>query len=35
MKQYSDAQSIPDSELPENFDWKDISGVNFMNPHRD
>jgi hypothetical protein len=26
---------IPDSELPENFDWRNIKGVDFTNPHRD
>jgi hypothetical protein len=35
QKKYPDAQSIPDSELPENFDWRDIKGVDFTSKHRD
>lgn len=34
MKKYSDADGIPDSEIPENFDWRNIKGINFMNGHR-
>lgn len=35
MNKYPDAQSIPDTELPENHDWRSIGGYNFMNEHRD
>jgi hypothetical protein len=35
QKAYSDANAIPDSELPENFDWRNVSGFDFTNPHRD
>ena len=31
---YSSADEIPDSELPENFDWRDIQGYDFTNEHR-
>jgi len=34
-KKYQDTASIPDSELPLNFDWRNVSGVDFTNPHRD
>ena len=26
---YPDANSIPDNELPENFDWRNYNGVDF------
>lgn len=35
MKAYPDGESIPDDMIPENFDWRNVGGVNFMNPHRD
>lgn len=31
---YQDAKSIPDSELPANFDLRNIKGVDFTNPHK-
>jgi len=34
MKNFNDADSIPDSELTENHDWRDIDGYDFTNPHR-
>ena len=34
QKKYPNAEAIPDSELPENFDWRDIKGIDFMNPLR-
>jgi len=35
QKKYATADAIPDSELPKNFDWRNIKGVNFTNQHRD
>lgn len=35
MSKYPDTDSIPDSELPDNHDWRAIGGYNFMNEHRD
>lgn len=35
QKKYKDAASIPDEELPEKFDWRDIDGIDFTNPIRD
>lgn len=35
QEKYQDASAIPDSELPENFDWRDIKGVDFTSKHRD
>lgn len=32
---YADAASIPDAELPASFDWRNVAGVDFTNPHRD
>jgi hypothetical protein len=34
-KKYPDSASIPDSELPSNFDWRNVAEVDFTNPHRD
>jgi len=34
QKKYSNANEIPDSELPENFDWRNIKGYDFTNEHR-
>lgn len=35
MKEYPDAQSIPEDKLPDNFDWRNIDGVNFTPKHHD
>lgn len=35
MLKYKDAMSIPDVEIPDNFDWRSIGGYNFMNELRD
>jgi hypothetical protein len=35
MKTYASADEIPDSELPNNFDWRNVGGVDFTNKHRD
>lgn len=35
MKTYATADEIPDSELPNNFDWRNVGGVDFTNKHRD
>ena len=32
---YANPGDIPDAELPENFDWRDVAGVDFTNKHRD
>ena len=34
QKKYSTADQIPDSELPENFDWRNVGGFDFTNEHR-
>ena len=35
QKKYPDAESIPQDELPANFDWRNIKGVDFTSKHRD
>ena len=35
QKKYSSADQIPDNELPENFDWRNVGGHDFTNKHRD
>lgn len=35
MTKYPNTDAIPDSELPDNHDWRAIGGYNFMNEHRD
>jgi hypothetical protein len=35
MNKYTNAESIPDSEIPDNFDWRSIGNFNFMNELRD
>ena len=35
QKKYSKAEDIPDSELPENFDLRNINGYDFVGPVRD
>lgn len=35
QKKYSSADKITDEELPANFDWRNIKGVDFTNQHRD
>jgi len=32
---YGSASAIPDAELPEQFDWRDIEGYDFTSKHRD
>lgn len=32
---FATADEIPDDQLPENFDWRNVKGVDFTNPHRD
>lgn len=34
MKKYETSEEIPDDELPENFDWRDVGGYNFLGPVR-
>jgi len=34
QKAYPNSEAIPDSELTENHDWRDIQGYDFTNPHR-
>lgn len=34
MKKYATAEEIPDAEIPENFDWRNIKSVDFTNSHR-
>ena len=31
---YANADAIPDSALPENFDWRDVKGIDFTGEHR-
>ena len=35
QKKYSSAAEIPDSDLPENFDWRSVGGYDFTGEHRD
>jgi len=35
MKQYSSADEIPDSEIPDNLDFRDIDGYDFTSYIRD
>jgi cathepsin C len=35
QEKYPDANAIPDSELPANFDWRNVKGVDFTSKHRD
>lgn len=35
MQKYGTAEEIPDSELPESHDWRDINGFDFTAPFRD
>ena len=35
QKKYSSADQIPDSELPEFFDWRNVSGHDFTSKIRD
>ena len=35
QEKYPDANSIPDGELPANFDWRNVQGVDFTSKHRD
>jgi hypothetical protein len=35
MKKYQKAEDIPDSELPETLDWRNIDGVDFTSHFRD
>ena len=35
QKKYGSASEIPDAELPEQFDWRDIEGYDFTGKHRD
>ena len=34
-KKYATAEEIPDEELPDNFDWRNIGGYNFAGPVKD
>jgi len=34
MKKYKKADDIPDNEVPINFDWTDIKGVDYTNKPR-
>ena len=34
MKKYESSEQIPDDELPENFDWRDVGGYDFLGPVR-
>jgi len=34
QQKYSSAEQIPDSELPANFDWRNVHGYDFTNKHR-
>ena len=34
QKKYGSAGQIPDGELPENFDWRNVKGYDFTNEHR-
>ena len=35
QKKYKTAEEIPDSEIPESHDFRNINGYDFMNSHRD
>lgn len=35
QKKYQSADQIPDEELPDNFDWRNVGGYDFTNKHRD
>ena len=35
MKTYAKADDIPDSELPESFDWRNVDGYDFTGDIRD
>jgi hypothetical protein len=35
QKKYPSADKIPDEEVPANFDWRNVQGVDFTNIHRD
>jgi hypothetical protein len=35
QKKYSTSDEIPDSEIPESYDFRSIQGYDFTNPHRD
>lgn len=30
MKKYESSEQIPDDELPDNFDWRDVGGYDFL-----
>jgi len=34
-QKYNSAEDIPEAELPANFDWRNVGGVNFTSKHRD
>jgi len=35
MNKYKDAQEIPDNEIPDNLDWRNIDGYDFTSKFRD
>ena len=35
QKKYANSEDIPDEEIPENHDFRNIQGYDFTNPHRD
>ena len=35
MKKYTSADQIPESELPETHDWRDVNGFDYTAPFRD
>ena len=35
MKKYPKAEDIPDSQLPQQFDWRDVKGYDFTSKIRD
>lgn len=34
FQKYASAEDIPDSELPANFDWRNVEGIDWTNEHR-
>ena len=35
MKKFESASEIPDEELPDNFDWRDVGGYDFVKKTKD